>query len=695
MTNAKHSHTKGTRPLALSLVALFIVPAIFACGEGGSGASKARTVSADLELEDSRRLPLGWLGAHASPLTRSLDLTDEQGEARAPGGLVLRALTQDGPLAKAGAREGDVVVRCGENWVPLKEDPTLDLVELVEREVSGGKTQLELAAWRAGELVPLQVDIDLPALEVGLPVEVERFHSGARAAIDRLVATQNEQGGFPATSPAQELVLDALAALALRSAGAAEEDAPATHARALEAVSQRVDALLAQAEGSATPASPLALALAIAELSERLGPLPSEVLLASRPRVMSFSSELPEGFEMEGLPEGFAGMTVMTLSDDDLPDHIREQIESGEFGHGTSEMQLMTADASGSFTMEGADLPEGVELPEGASLQFGEMSGHAAGEVPTEHSIKAGGDGPDLATLLEEHDPERGATLESIDSAMQPLLALQAEDGGWGILDEPEIDRLVQTSFAMVALGAAQRVGLGLEDEPVERAARYLRALAHEGKVASAVARGADRRDESGRAASTAAAFLALGCPDTDPFARALLEYSDEMGHTLVGGSAAMPFHLLATGLVRRQRGLLTWQRFYDEFRIPLVAAQAPDGHFEFATQRGTSPMEERLAGPVFDTAIGALLLGLQDERLPVLLAIAENPFAPALDGEGERAKAPAAETPELPEGLEGMPFAPGEVITIDDPEKAQELLESLGIEGDFEIEGAEGGDDG
>jgi hypothetical protein len=622
---------RGLAPLLAALLAA-------SCG-GSSAGSHAAEVHAG-----ARTTTLGWLGAHAQPLASALDVDDE-GERRTPGGLVIAELHEEGPLARAGARVGDVLVRTGEDWVPLAQDPTFELIERVEQAVSGGGEELTLAAWRAGALVELGIALDRPALEVGLPVEVERFRAGAAAALDRLVTWQRPEGGWPEGDGASELVVDALAGLALFSAAANETLPPEAVQPALARAAERVEDLAARA-GSGDS---LGLALAVSFLAERLGPLPPEVLLAAGPRVIRLgrAMELPDGAAPSGHMIVFGG-----------PDGEGMELAPPEGG----EMRVFSVTGSG-------ELPEGLTLPEGVEIQIA----GARGETPAAEGAigPAGGEAPELGALLAEHDPARVAELERLAEVVDLLLAAQAEDGGWGAAAEDDASaRLLPTAYALMALGAAQRVGLELEADPIERGCKLLRELAREGKVAAAVARGADRRDEAGRAAAAAMAFLALGCPETDPFVQALVTYSDEAGRHLLGASSELAYHLLATALLRRRGGVSSWARFYEEFRVPLVCWQRPDGAFEIPLGRDDAAQGE--SAPTFDTALGALLLELQSERLPALLALAENPLAPTVDGEGERQEPAApAGAPPLPEGADQ---------TVD-PEQVKQLLESMGID--------------
>jgi hypothetical protein len=162
-----------------------------------------------------------------------------------------------------------------------------------------------------------------------------------------------------------------------------------------------------------------------------------------------------------------------------------------------------------------------------------------------------------------------------------------------------------------------------------------------EGKVAAAVARGADRRIMASDAALVAWAFLTAGCPDTDPLVHALLDFSDEKGEHILEAPRSIALGTLATAAVRRWCDLTSWQRFYDQFRIALVAWQTPDGGFDFPSSPDTTGLEAVLDESPAASAIGLLLLSMQEERLAVLLGRSPNPFAPQIDGHGEDPKAP------------------------------------------------------
>jgi hypothetical protein len=651
--------------LRLPLIASALVLLLSGCGgsEGGSAGTGADSFfDASITSLDN----LGWLGGASQPLTRALTI-EVDGEKHSPGGVVLRELVMGAPLIEGGARSGDVIVRIGETWVPLKENPALDVLRLVEQSVSGGKTSVELGLYRRGAIETCALSTrDLPALEVGLPVSVERFAQGAAAAARRLVALQG--GAESSPRPA----LDALTGLALLAAGSGGDASP-DFGDAVSAVRARLEARLS---GDAAGLTPLDLSLGTVFLAESIGPLPAEIVLRGPRKARVLKMKAPAG-----LPGGGHGMVTMQISGSGPPGNWAggeggEDVDLSELmSGGHAEMQVFT---TGGDDEPPPELLRSLGIPEGMKVQ--KLDGGSFHGLPEVHGGAGGGPPPaDLATLLAEHDPDRAGELERLGVVVEKLIAGQAEDGGWGDAGASESERLLLTSEALFALGCARRVGLEVAGEPVEKGVGFLRPLVHEGKVAAAIARGGDRRVEAGRTALVASALLSLGCPESDDMLSALLQVSDDIGRYVVEAKEGVAFGLLSTATLRRQRGLVTWQKCYDDFRLRLVAGQRPDGSFApFSKESGI----DGIGGDVFDTAVGALVLSLQKEGVPVLLARAENPFAPVIDGEGKVADAAAAGE---------MPVMEGN-LDLSDPAQLQKILEKLGAEGSVQIK-QEGGE--
>jgi hypothetical protein len=585
-------------------------------------------------LEEGAALQtLGWLGGKSHPLTKVLEITHEQ-EVQAPGGLVLTEVVASGVLAQAGAQRGDVVVRVGEEWVPLREDPTLDVLEQVEQLVSAGSKEVAFGCWRDGTLVELTLPLDQPALEVGLPLEVQRFQQGAQQAIAKLQGQQRKDGGWDAGSPATELAIDSLAGLAMQTQG------PQNSAASAKA-KDRVKALAGDETGVQDPVS---LSLATMFLAEHSGALPEEMLIeASREKTME---NLPEGLRdmFEGSPMTGGNPMTITLDNPEDLSGLLESLGGATGGH----VQVFSVGAGEGPPPEFLDqLPEGaeiMELPEGASFQMGELPEgmtFEAGELPEGMRLDGSAsfeppEPPDVAELLAEKDPGRVSPLRDLQAVVDHLLQRQQDEGSWPASSELAADSLQSTTLALTALGLAQRAGARFPAQAIEKGCQFLRDELQEGKLAAAVAKGADRRQEAGRAACGALALQALGCADRDEFFEALVDYSEDRGAAVRESPAGRAWHLFSLAVLRRNRGVSDWQRFYDEFRIPLVAWQNPDGSFSIPCSSEASAAEQSLSGETFDTALGALLLSLQSEHAPVLIGRAENPFALPIDGEGK-----------------------------------------------------------
>ncbi len=540
--------------------------------------------------------PLGWLAGSARPGSDSREITLD-GRGQLAGTLIVDAVAAAGPLASAGVQTGDVLVAVDDRPLPIKDDPTLDLLNELEQARSAGGTTATLTLLR--QSATQQVEIPLPetSLEDGLPLDVARFNHGAARARATLDAGQISD---PATL--------AYWGLALLAGGETDQDRLAAIAEQLH-------------ERLAASADATALSAAIQFEAERIGALPDDVLV--RIAEESAAPRLPTG---PGGPSFEGAMVVNDLSE--LPDDIREMVENAmansEGGSGGGVQMMMIG---GDDNDDGPDpemLRESLGLPEDAEISF--TTSVVGGPPPTgARMLRTGGPVAQrvpLDPILQELDPGRPPRLAELDRIVTRLVAARNEDGSWG----SGAETFRTTTAALAALGSAQRVGLALPPEPIERGVTWLRESVAEGKLAGSVARGADRRTEWVRAAHALRALHLLNCSRDDELRTRLEQF---LG-TAQAAEAATAEDLLSHALLARAGGVTAWQRFYDDARLRLVAAQTMDGRFDFAgdTQR--------------DTAVGALLLALQHERTPVLTGTAGNPAAGEIDGYG-RPPAPIA----------------------------------------------------
>lgn len=546
--------------------------------------------------------PVGWLGGRTQAVAGVVTF-QHGGRRRDTGGLVVQELAPSGPLATAGAKVDDVIVGIAEEWIPIKSDPWLDGIALVETAVSSGVQNLPVRILRSEQLLELEVPVAVKTLEEGLPLAVVRFDEGAARAL-------------PALRPVPGASLETLAWSGLARLAAGE---PA------ETV-----ALSVLSDGTADPADEsLAVADVVAALmleTERLGPLPADIVTELSSRTAVFEVGPDTELELGDLGEILAGS--IQVGGEGLPPDLAERIASGE-----GNVQVFQLGGSGGGGPDPDELREMLNLPEGAQITVmsgggGELPGFPPFELPDGlELLTAFGTGPDLAALLEEKVPERLAAMEVLRPWIDRLSAMQREDGGWGGDRE---DRIRVTCDALTALAMAQRAGLEIPAETIELGVEWVRLALSNGEIAAHVARGGNRRDAVTRTQLAVRALRLLGCPDDDE----LMELLTRFLARAEPDDFTDPRDLLARALWARSGGALDWQRFYDAHRLQVVAAQDPDGSFHFDER----PLQ-------LENAIGTLLLSLQHARTPLLLGTASNPLAPPIDGHGKR--------PELPTGVE------------------------------------------
>jgi len=520
--------------------------------------------------------------------------------------MVVTSTTPDGPLSAAGVVRGDVIVRIGSVWLPNKEDPSLDLMRVVEAEVSAGVEPIELGLWHTGALTTVSLKHGLDPLEVGLPGPSERLEAMLDAGLAHLVTLQESDGSFPGTGGNDsQVVTSSLAGLALIAGGAREVNG--LHAAALSRCTARIAAAVGDRD---TQLGPWAAAWATMFLAEEAGPL--ELQAGAFMTTSVVQGGLPAGgvFEMpEGLPEG---MVMFEAGGDfELPDAIREMMENA--GLEGESMQIMIGTPPAGFS----GLPDAPVVPVGEAVD---------GPLWTAEQIEqlAGGD------ILER--------IHVLTQAVERLVALQRESGGWDTEVASFSDETLATNQALLALGMAERAGAPVPGEVLRGGLAFLREHTNGGHVFTVDAPGFDRRREAGRSNGAAAALNALNCRAGDPFLRELTDYGDRHGNTIPSGGS-VPLHVLNTAILRRQRGLESWAVFFEEFRHLIVSLHESDGSFaSYPEPRGVvSGMDVLCASEAGRTALWSFVIGLQSGRVPVTTATARNPLQTSMDSEGLR----------------------------------------------------------
>ncbi len=208
------------------LVAL-VAGALFWTTRGTSSSTRS-LVTDYVDPQVTKFHNLSWLGAEGHPAAKTVKVADPDNAGRtlSLGGIVLRKIHDQSPLAEAGCREGDVLIKAGDAYLPNKEDPTLDLLERIEADISAGKKQVALARLRDGKVTEFSIPAGVPSLEEGYPLALERFTLAGRKGLAYLAKAQHEDGSFDTAgnTPASRLTVTSLAGLAFLGSGSTLSD---------------------------------------------------------------------------------------------------------------------------------------------------------------------------------------------------------------------------------------------------------------------------------------------------------------------------------------------------------------------------------------------------------------------------------------------------------------------------------------
>ena len=147
---------------------------------------------------------LGWLGAKSHPLNDAVKFLEpdspENGTMVSPGGIVLTEVVDGEPLSDIGLRPGDVVVRIDDDWVPIKEDSTLDVIGAIENLISANRENVTIGYLRMGEFSSANLPIDRQSVDEGLPLPSQRLADVATNCLRNLSKLQRKDGSFSTES---------------------------------------------------------------------------------------------------------------------------------------------------------------------------------------------------------------------------------------------------------------------------------------------------------------------------------------------------------------------------------------------------------------------------------------------------------------------------------------------------------------
>jgi hypothetical protein len=524
-----------------------------------SGACSENTSSLPVSFVDesiTEFTNLGFLGAAGHGAKTAIKVPDP---ARPDhfvdtGGVVLREIDAGAPLSEAGLEVGDVVIRVMEDYLPIKEDPSLDFLARLESAFSAGKNVIALEVLRRGAVHETLLSFDpekLPPLGQGDFKRNERYAKAARNGLEYLKSVQEEDGSFPVKHAGADakLAVTSVAGLAFMAAGGLEEG---------NAYGENLSKCLAYMEKALDP------------------------------------EKSPDTKKIGHLGGAFA---LQFLS---------------EYMHQKMEMSVMTLLAMG----------------------------------------------------------------------MQKVATAQQEDGGWLLGsdgNEPGYnERTLATHLCLQALGAAERAGVLMNNEPFEKACGYLKAHTNDGNVGFVPEPDFDRRSEAGRVAGILAAMRSISCSFGEAYMQKLFKYYSGYTKEIAQAPVDESIHLLSAAILSRQKGLPQWMLFNEENQVLLLSLQKTDGSFVFLpkARRKTVPFFDDLSGPAWRTAVYSLIFLLQEDALPLLVAKADPAWTKTRDSDGKVKEEGAPAFPETGQPVEGQ-----KNMMIISGEDAIEAMKKMGFD--------------
>ena len=213
---------------------------------------------------------LGLLGVSGHPLGGDIAIMHEEEEIH-PGGVVITEVHTDTPLSGR-LRVGDVIVRIGDDFVPNKEDPTIDVIEMIESTIVDTSTEVPLGVYREGALTTLDWTPKVPSLNQGLPELPVRFATAIERGLAFLRTQQREDGSFSPRDDAslsERIILTSFVGSAF--VAGLEQDEDGTVKGCLDFLKNTVEA--------DAPLTPFAQASALHLFAQMMGGMPPDMSL--------------------------------------------------------------------------------------------------------------------------------------------------------------------------------------------------------------------------------------------------------------------------------------------------------------------------------------------------------------------------------------------------------------------------------
>ena len=177
-----------------SVFVLFLIAVAFTCGcdpESQLGNKQSLKFSEQAHS-------MGWLGANGYPLLVPGTMDDPTNPDKTVtfGAMRIEGIDPNGAFGRAKLVEGDVVVGISDQWLPVKENPGLELFELIENQLNSGNVPISIGLLRGGEYLTVDMETDFKSLDENLPNASPRIIASVENALEYLASQQQDDGSF-------------------------------------------------------------------------------------------------------------------------------------------------------------------------------------------------------------------------------------------------------------------------------------------------------------------------------------------------------------------------------------------------------------------------------------------------------------------------------------------------------------------
>jgi hypothetical protein len=194
--------------------------------------------------------------------------------------------------------------------------------------------------------------------------------------------------------------------------------------------------------------------------------------------------------------------------------------------------------------------------------------------------------------------------------------------GGPNALDYVELN--IVGALALMAFGAAERAGVEIDEDAVDRLVEYLDDSSSGGGVGYSTGAGQQGMGNIARSAATWRGMVLVG-RGKDGFAKQTKSYAKKEATNFLGGHASLMQHIFFGGIAAAALGGSDLKKWYGAMEREFVLAQAHDGSYQPRPFQETANLNSNgdvTMGVVWTTASWAILLALdfEDGGLPLMV---------------------------------------------------------------------------